>query len=138
MTVLSSAIDTRSEAFKKNAEAMRGLVADLRARTDKVRLGGGEESRKRHVARGKMLVRDRLKAAGFGPQAGRKLILTGGASQLTGDGAICATSALRTYTKPLPQGDRSHFCPPQVRMSMSPWLTSSWHAPNPWMASTTK
>jgi len=30
------------------------------------------------------LVRDRLKAAGFGPQAGRKLILTGGASQLTG------------------------------------------------------
>ena len=30
------------------------------------------------------LVRDRLKAAGFGPQAGRKLIITGGASQLTG------------------------------------------------------
>jgi cell division protein FtsA len=30
------------------------------------------------------LVRDRLKGAGFGPQAGRKLILTGGASQLTG------------------------------------------------------
>jgi cell division protein FtsA len=30
------------------------------------------------------LVRDRLKAAGFGPQAGRRLIMTGGASQLTG------------------------------------------------------
>jgi len=30
------------------------------------------------------LVRDRLKVAGFGPQAGRKLIITGGASQLTG------------------------------------------------------
>ena len=30
------------------------------------------------------LARDRLKAAGFGPQAGRRLVLTGGASQLTG------------------------------------------------------
>ena len=30
------------------------------------------------------LVRDRLKAAGFGPQAGRRLVITGGASQLTG------------------------------------------------------
>jgi cell division protein FtsA len=30
------------------------------------------------------LARDRLKAAGFAPQAGRRLVLTGGASQLTG------------------------------------------------------
>ena len=30
------------------------------------------------------LVRDRLKAAGFGPQAGRRLVITGGGSQLTG------------------------------------------------------
>ncbi|MDB5508837.1 MAG: ftsA [Hyphomicrobiales bacterium] len=30
------------------------------------------------------LVRDRLQAAGFGPQAGRRLVLTGGAAQLTG------------------------------------------------------
>ena len=30
------------------------------------------------------LVRDRLKAAGFAPQAGRRLVLTGGSSQLTG------------------------------------------------------
>ena len=30
------------------------------------------------------LVRDRLKAAGFAPQAGRRLVLTGGACQLTG------------------------------------------------------
>ena len=30
------------------------------------------------------LARDRLKASGFGPQAGRRLVLTGGASQLTG------------------------------------------------------
>ncbi len=30
------------------------------------------------------LARDRLKASGYGPQAGRRLVLTGGASQLTG------------------------------------------------------
>ena len=62
MTVLSSAIDTRSDTFKKNAQAMRALVADLRSRTDKVRLGGGEESRKRHVARGKLLPRERVRS----------------------------------------------------------------------------
>jgi 3-methylcrotonyl-CoA carboxylase beta subunit len=62
MTVLSSAVDTRSDSFKKNAEAMRALVADLRARTDKVRMGGGEESRKRHVGRGKLLPRERVRA----------------------------------------------------------------------------
>ena len=62
MTVLSSAIDTRSDTFKKNAEAMRALVADLKVRTDQVRLGGGEESRKRHVSRGKLLPRERVRA----------------------------------------------------------------------------
>ncbi|MBV8394042.1 MAG: methylcrotonoyl-CoA carboxylase, partial [Alphaproteobacteria bacterium] len=62
MTVLSSALDTRSDGYKRNAESMRALVADLRGRTDKVRLGGGEESRKRHVARGKLLPRERVRA----------------------------------------------------------------------------
>ena len=62
MTVLTSAIDTRSDSFKKNAEAMRALVADLKSRTDKVRLGGGEDSRKRHIARRKLLPRERVRA----------------------------------------------------------------------------
>ncbi|HZB52344.1 MAG TPA: carboxyl transferase domain-containing protein, partial [Reyranella sp.] len=62
MTILSSQVDTRSDTFKRNAEAMHALVADLKARTDKIRLGGGEESRKRHVARGKLLPRERVRA----------------------------------------------------------------------------
>ncbi len=41
---------------------MRAQVEDLRRRTDTVRLGGGEESRKRHVARGKLLPRERVRA----------------------------------------------------------------------------
>ncbi|HEV7545508.1 MAG TPA: carboxyl transferase domain-containing protein, partial [Reyranella sp.] len=62
MTILSSQVDTRSDIFKRNAQAMRGLVDDLRQRTEKVRLGGGEEPRKRHVARGKLLPRERVRA----------------------------------------------------------------------------
>ncbi|TAJ34166.1 MAG: methylcrotonoyl-CoA carboxylase [Reyranella sp.] len=62
MTVLSSQVDTRSDTFKRNAEAMRAQIEDLRQRTEKVRLGGGEESRKRHVARGKLLPRERVRA----------------------------------------------------------------------------
>ena len=62
MTIFSSQVDTRSDIFKRNAEAMRGLVDDLRRRTEQVRLGGGEEPRKRHVARGKLLPRERVRA----------------------------------------------------------------------------
>src|SRR5229473_2320907 len=62
MTILSSQVDTRSDIFKRNTQAMRGLVDDLRRRTEQVRLGGGEEARRRHLARGKMLPRERVRA----------------------------------------------------------------------------
>jgi 3-methylcrotonyl-CoA carboxylase beta subunit len=62
MTVLSSQIDTRSDAFKRNSDAMRALVADLESRTGTVALGGGEDQRKRHVGRGKLLPRERVRA----------------------------------------------------------------------------
>src|SRR5688500_10380148 len=39
---------------------MRGLVADLAARARTVELGGPLEARERHVARGKLLPRQRL------------------------------------------------------------------------------
>jgi 3-methylcrotonyl-CoA carboxylase beta subunit len=61
MTILSSAADPRSENFRANAEAMAALVADLRAEVDRVRLGGGEAARARHLARGKLLPRDRVR-----------------------------------------------------------------------------
>ncbi|MGL6043764.1 MAG: carboxyl transferase domain-containing protein, partial [Sandaracinobacteroides sp.] len=43
-----------------NRAAMAALVADLRARAAAVALGGPEASRQRHVARGKLLPRDRV------------------------------------------------------------------------------
>ena len=57
---LRSSIDPTSSEFKGNAEAMRVQVADLQSRLDAISGGGGEASRAKHIARGKMLARDRV------------------------------------------------------------------------------
>jgi 3-methylcrotonyl-CoA carboxylase beta subunit len=61
MTVLTTSLDPRSEAFRTNDTAMRGLVADLRAKLATVEEGGGEAARKRHLGRGKLLPRERVR-----------------------------------------------------------------------------
>jgi 3-methylcrotonyl-CoA carboxylase beta subunit len=60
MTALPSTIDPGSAEFDRNAEAMKALVVDLRTRLDGAMQGGSEEARARHVARGKLLARDRV------------------------------------------------------------------------------
>ncbi len=60
MSVIDSSINTRSEAFQANAAAMRKLVSDLRERVARASLGGGEQARDKHLARGKLLPRDRV------------------------------------------------------------------------------
>ena len=60
MTQLRSDIDTRSAEFAANAATMRELVDDLRARVAETGLGGDERSRQRHLARNKLLPRDRV------------------------------------------------------------------------------
>src|ERR1700709_2639093 len=57
---LHSTIDPKSADFARNAEVMRGLVADLREKLKVVSGGGGETSRARHTSRGKMLARQRV------------------------------------------------------------------------------
>jgi len=57
---LHSSIDPASSDFARNAEAMRALVAELRGKLDVVSGGGGDASRSRHTARGKMLARERV------------------------------------------------------------------------------
>jgi 3-methylcrotonyl-CoA carboxylase beta subunit len=61
MTLLTTALDPRSEGFRANAAAMRALVDDLRANTEQISLGGDEAARQRHIARGKLLVRERVR-----------------------------------------------------------------------------
>ncbi len=62
MTAIKSILNPRSAAFGDNAEAMRALVADLHAEVVKVKLGGGERAREKHLKRGKMLPRERVRA----------------------------------------------------------------------------
>jgi len=61
MTVLTTAIDTRSAAFQENATALRAQVEDLRTLVSRIKLGGGEKAREKHLARGKLLPRDRVR-----------------------------------------------------------------------------
>jgi 3-methylcrotonyl-CoA carboxylase beta subunit len=61
MAVFKSAIDPKSEGFAANDAAMRAVVADLRKAADKVREGGGPAARDKHVKRGKLLPRERIR-----------------------------------------------------------------------------
>ncbi len=57
---ISSAVDPRSATFRENAQAMEALVADLKQTLARIREGGGPAARERHVARGKLLSRERI------------------------------------------------------------------------------
>ena len=60
MTVLESRLSPNSEEFRANADAMRALVNDLAARRATAAEGGPAKARERHVARGKLLPRERI------------------------------------------------------------------------------
>jgi 3-methylcrotonyl-CoA carboxylase beta subunit len=57
---LTSALSPSSEAFKTNAAAMRVLVADMSEKRAIVAQGGPDRLKERHLARGKLLPRDRV------------------------------------------------------------------------------
>tara|TARA_R110000782_G_scaffold78276_8_gene155396 strand:- start:52719 stop:54320 length:1602 start_codon:yes stop_codon:yes gene_type:complete len=58
--VLNSLVRTDDPAVQSRAAHNRALVHELRARVARAGLGGTEKSRERHVARGKLLPRDRV------------------------------------------------------------------------------
>ena len=60
MAILGSSIETSTVEFRANAERMRALVEELRARRLEASLGGPQRARERHVARGKLLPRERV------------------------------------------------------------------------------
>src|SRR6266508_6984177 len=60
MAIFQSQIDTRSDEFKKNVTAYERLVEELRGALAEVREGGKAEARAKHVARGKLFVRERI------------------------------------------------------------------------------
>ena len=60
MTRLTTLVDPASESFAANAAHNRALADELRARVASAALGGSAQHRERHVARGKLLPRDRI------------------------------------------------------------------------------
>jgi 3-methylcrotonyl-CoA carboxylase beta subunit len=60
MKRLTTRIDVKSPEFAENRRAMQALVEELRAIVARLRQGGGEAARAKHVARGKLLPRERI------------------------------------------------------------------------------
>jgi 3-methylcrotonyl-CoA carboxylase beta subunit len=61
MSVIKSSVNRRSEQYRENQASMQQLVADLRERVERIALGGGERAREKHLKRGKLLPRERIR-----------------------------------------------------------------------------
>jgi 3-methylcrotonyl-CoA carboxylase beta subunit len=61
MPVIESKLDPRDATFARNRDAMTALVADLAAKVAIIEQGGGETACAKHVARGKLLPRERVR-----------------------------------------------------------------------------
>uniref|UniRef100_A0A667ZMK2 methylcrotonoyl-CoA carboxylase n=1 Tax=Myripristis murdjan TaxID=586833 RepID=A0A667ZMK2_9TELE len=57
---LGSQPDKQAPEYQENYERMQVLVDELKSRTEKIKLGGGEKARKLHTSRGKLLPRERI------------------------------------------------------------------------------
>ncbi|EGP88705.1 uncharacterized protein MYCGRDRAFT_99460 [Zymoseptoria tritici IPO323] len=62
LSIIQTTVDTQSNGYKENAAAMAEYTARLAELHATAAKGGSEKSRKKHVKRGKMLVRDRITA----------------------------------------------------------------------------
>ncbi|MGE3148833.1 MAG: carboxyl transferase domain-containing protein [Pseudorhodoplanes sp.] len=60
MPSISSTLDVTAKDFRENAAQWRSLIAELEQRRDEVSQGGSASARERHVARGKLLPRERV------------------------------------------------------------------------------
>jgi 3-methylcrotonyl-CoA carboxylase beta subunit len=59
--ILKSAVQPRSAEFRANAARMQSLVADLKEKVAAAARGGDEAARKKHLDRGKLLPRERVR-----------------------------------------------------------------------------
>ena len=61
MTIIENQINIHSTEFKQNSKWMNSLCDELRERIATIALGGGEQARSKHLARGKLLPRERVR-----------------------------------------------------------------------------
>jgi 3-methylcrotonyl-CoA carboxylase beta subunit len=60
VSAIASKIDDKSREFRANQAAMRALIAELESRRATAAEGGPPRARERHLARGKLLPRQRV------------------------------------------------------------------------------
>ncbi|MGD1877494.1 MAG: carboxyl transferase domain-containing protein [Kiloniellaceae bacterium] len=61
MPLIPSTINPRDPQFAENRRANQALADDLRAQVERIKLGGGVAARERHLGRGKLLPRERVR-----------------------------------------------------------------------------
>jgi 3-methylcrotonyl-CoA carboxylase beta subunit len=59
--ILQSTLSRQDPAFQASTDAMRGLVDDLKAKVVEIKKGGGPRACQKHLSRGKLLPRDRVR-----------------------------------------------------------------------------
>lgn len=62
MNALKTTVNPQSSEFQANTETMGRLVSDLKSKVKTILQGGSEKARSKHLARGKLLPRDRINA----------------------------------------------------------------------------
>ena len=60
MSVLKSRLRPDSDEYRESASAMQAMIAALRDKHARVRMGGDAQARERHTGRGKLLPRERI------------------------------------------------------------------------------
>ncbi|HEB97482.1 MAG TPA: methylcrotonoyl-CoA carboxylase, partial [Sedimenticola thiotaurini] len=61
MTIIEDTLDPRSDRYRANRAAMEAVVDDLRRTVERIGQGGSERARQRHLERGKLLPRERVR-----------------------------------------------------------------------------
>ena len=60
IAIITSKLSPNSKEFQQNSAAMQAIVDDLYQHLNKVAQGGSERARAKHLARGKLLPRERV------------------------------------------------------------------------------
>lgn len=116
MTVLRSTLDTSSDTYRANREALLEQIAAVEAEHAKAVAGGGPKYVDRHRQRGKLLVRERIELLvdedspflELSPLAGWGSEFHVGASVVTGIGVVEGVECLISGSDPTVKGGASN------------------------------
>lgn len=112
MTVLTTAVDTSSDEYRANRDAMLAQLAVVAKEHDAAIAGGGPKYMERHRARGKLLARERIELLidedtaflELSTLAGWGTDFVVGASEVTGIGVISGVECVITAHDPTVKG----------------------------------